>query len=936
MHVSMTIDFSAFGVATGTLNLITSGVTDGAAGSVIADGHVRFSGLAAGIPVTLDNEGLHNLTSVSTFSVGNLTLNNDGALVLGLNAANGVTYSGAADISAEGSITQVGAVDGPSLTLSAVDDAGTGFFDILLNNGANSITGELTATGQDITFTTSAVAGLTVGNIRTNAGADATINNGNDGDLTLISTGGAIVDTGTDSIVAAGTTSLAASSGGAASDITLNNIDHDFGVAVDADGASITLTDSNDIVLGDIGATGTLSVTARAGSITDNGDGAAVLDDIDVAGVTSLSASGNILLDDLYNDFDSDGILGAPADEVDATAANITLRDFDDINLGDIDTPGGLTVVAAGSIVDDGAAASPDGINVDGTTSLTAAVITVDDVANDFERLDAGAGAVTVNDRDNIALGSVAVTGDLSVNAVGAISDIDGETISVTGTTSLLAADAGLTNFFDIALDNGVHDFGNDSVALDLTLGDATTEVDARGANITLTDSDAIKLGAINAAGALSVTARGSITDTDGDAISVTGATSLTAQNVAGTEFFDIRLDGLDGDPVDRPHDFTTVAFLGEDFTIVDLNDITLNGTANSDAAADPTTAGGGSISVDTAGSPTLGVVNAGGAVTITSANELTIGTLTAEGDVTASSVGRFTITKVTSNSGAINFDTGENFAITGADREPLTADGNVILDAPAGTFFDPATGTLGRLADGLTFKSESGLIYFDLDQGFFVQAGGPAAPGLFALTFDGPAAAIRLATGDFLIGSESYLNEARSGTFNPFNSTATVTNENLLLVTNTTTPGSPGNFVLASTGDVRISLQNTSPIQGSQNGAGAVVEGDTFLSGTFEEITLFGTFGGLNGGNAAAGGFQTGGVSLGTPAFAFPAFTPDPAHTANGCVIGAGGVDCTPLGGATPVLEFEDGRLLGIKFVDPTEDEDDPFSNRGDEEEWE
>ena len=60
-----------------------------------------------------------------------------------------------------------------------------------------------------------------------------------------------------------------------------------------------------------------------------------------------------------------------------------------------------------------------------------------------------------------------------------------------------------------------------------------------------------------------------------------------------------------------------------------------------------------------------------------------------------------------------------------------------------------------------------------------------------------------------------------------------------------------------------------------------------------------------------------------------------DDSATVNGCVIGLVG-SCTAIGSLAPILEFEDGRFLGIKFVDPSEDEDDPFSNRGDEEAWE
>ena len=57
--------------------------------------------------------------------------------------------------------------------------------------------------------------------------------------------------------------------------------------------------------------------------------------------------------------------------------------------------------------------------------------------------------------------------------------------------------------------------------------------------------------------------------------------------------------------------------------------------------------------------------------------------------------------------------------------------------------------------------------------------------------------------------------------------------------------------------------------------------------------------------------------------------------NTVNGCVILVAS-SCQPIGSLSLSLDFPDGLLLGVKFLAPAEDLDDPFTNRGDEEEWE
>src|SRR5690606_3152809 len=107
------------------------------------------------------------------------------------------------------------------------------------------------------------------------------------------------------------------------------------------------------------------------------------------------------------------------------------------------------------------------------------------------------------------------------------------------------------------------------------TLDNAATHdfagsVSAAGGNVVLDDRNAIALGAIDTGGGdLIVRAGGSITDTDGEAVTVGGATTLVARS--GKSFFDIALDNAD------THDFAgPVSVTGEDIVLDDRSAIRL------------------------------------------------------------------------------------------------------------------------------------------------------------------------------------------------------------------------------------------------------------------------------------------------------------------------------------------------------------------------
>ncbi|HEY7803953.1 MAG TPA: hypothetical protein VIC30_05915, partial [Orrella sp.] len=157
--------------------------------------------------------------------------------------------------------------------------------------------------------------------------------------LDLTATAGEINQQG-GSVASTGTTNL-----GAATDITLGGANNDFST-VNADGAGITLTDTNSLTLGNVSASGnlgatagtdvvlsgdvsvdTLDLTATAGEINQQGGSVAS------TGITNLAAAKDIRLGGASNDFSA---------QVNATGADIELAAVNGVTLGDVTASGSL------------------------------------------------------------------------------------------------------------------------------------------------------------------------------------------------------------------------------------------------------------------------------------------------------------------------------------------------------------------------------------------------------------------------------------------------------------------------------------------------------------------------------------------------------------------------------------------------------------------
>jgi hypothetical protein len=251
----------------------------------------------------------------------------------------------------------------------------------------------------------------------------------------------------------------------------------------------------------------------------------------------------------------------------------------------------------------------------------------------------------------------------------------------------------------------------------------------------------------------------------------------------------------------------------------------------------------------------------------------------------------------------------------------PLSAFRSITLSAPNGSFDSSASVAGKDLPDGLTFRSQTGDITLDLQDGFVVQD----VAGTIPFTLDAPNGISRVRIGEagvpeFLgIGTADFLEQAQQPGFNPLFDTALVGDVDLFRVT--------GALALVARSPLTVRFQNT--LGTANEGGGATVLGRSYLGGTFDGISIFGSFKQAEGTIAALQGFRDA-AEVGE----LPVLLED-SNTVNGCAILVPSA-CQPIGSLLPALGYQDGLLLGIRFVAPTQDLDDPFTNRGDEEEWE
>lgn len=419
---------------------------DGAGNSIGADINTSFgtTSLSAATGITLDDSGtdFEGVVSASTSS-GSIILHDVDGITLGNVSGTNLSLT-ATDVSISSSVSTGVSLSG----FLSIYNTGNDLVTIGDSSDIDEATFEIAQGDLDKIAVSALFINSNGGNIQfqpTDASSSGKIDNfsvnaagtgSSAGDVTFGGSGPSSFEnftvsrsnsiSQTNSISVIGTTSLSADT-----TITMANTGNDFGGAVSAFGTNVSLVDSNSIILGDIDAGTNLTVSALGGSITDNGDGSASGDDINVSGTTSLSATGDITLDDAFNDFDG---------EVSFSGANVTLVDTDNISLGNSSASGNLSIAATGQIV-----GGTNTITVTGTTSLSAGAssfVAFANIGNDFgSTVTASAGGVHINDKNDLILGDITALNELvmyvnnSIEMRGTV-QASGTSISATGSST--------------------------------------------------------------------------------------------------------------------------------------------------------------------------------------------------------------------------------------------------------------------------------------------------------------------------------------------------------------------------------------------------------------------------------------------------------------------------------------------------------------------
>src|SRR5690606_13698132 len=251
-------------------------------------------------------------------------------------------------------------------------------------------------------------------------------------------------------------------------------------------------------------------------------------------------------------------------------------------------------------------------------------------------------------------------------------------TLSGLGGIDLSAAPVTVGGVLSAGSSGAAIDFGNAANDFGGRVDVSTYALGGGDALVTLVDDNAIQLGDVSA-GSLSVTAGGSITDTDDKVIAVSGATTMVARD--GGSFFDIRLDNEVGGAF--AHVLSGSAdnvFTGEDITVITALGLRLGAvTANADGTADSTISGSdGDVFVSASG----GTLELNGLVSVPGGFE-------AHGDQVVDAAGSVSVgglASISANHDIILDSASNDFGIVDA----MSSSGNVpLVDAGAITLRD-------------------------------------------------------------------------------------------------------------------------------------------------------------------------------------------------------------------------------------------------------
>jgi len=402
--------------------------------------------------------------TIST-GAGNISVRGQGGTTSGSGAAIGIDITNGTSFSTtSGNITFVG-------TGGAVTDNFTSGVSLFNGSSLSTVTGAISLTG-----TTNGTGTNAYGvKIQQNSFVAATGN----GSIAINGTGGAGASGAANEGVALFDNADVTSAGSGTIAITATGGANSH--------AFSTGSGSNDITIGGGSATGAITIAANSISIN--------------APNTTIQTTGTATLRQTTN---GTAIVVGSTNGVGATL-NLSDAELDSVNAGLLQ----IGDSNSGAISQSGA------VSLAGAVSFTtgANTITLTDASNDFNGAvslaNSGANLVQLTTVDQVDLGNVAVGGDLTLISGDFVSDSG--TIVVPGTLTVTAGTVPSPK--DVTLDGVSNNFG--------------TVVIARGNNVTLSDTNAIVLGASTVSAALTVTTAGAITQSG--ALSVTGVATLEA-----------------------------------------------------------------------------------------------------------------------------------------------------------------------------------------------------------------------------------------------------------------------------------------------------------------------------------------------------------------------------------------------------------------------
>jgi hypothetical protein len=616
------------------------------------------------------------LTTASNDFTGAVSLNNTGANAVSVTDTNAIvlgasTVGGSLTVSAGGAISQTGA-----LTVAGTSSFSAGANTITLTNGSNDFTGAVSlsnSNNNDVSVTDVNALVLGASTLGRN--------------LTVVANG-AITQTG--ALTVGGTSSFTAG----ANAITLANASNNFSGAVSFSNSgsnAVSVTDVNAIVLGASTIGGNLTVIAT-GDITQTGA-------LAVGGTSSFSAGANaITLTNASNNFTGAVSLNNSGNH------DVSVTDTNALVLGTSSLGRDLTVVASGTITQTGA------LTVAGTSSFTAGAnaITLTNASNDFSGAvsfsNSGANDVSVTDVNVLALGAGTFGGNLTVVTNGAITQAGA--LVVAGTSSFTAGANTIT------LTNASNNFTG-AVSLSNSGSNA----------VSVTDTNAIVLGASTIGGVLTVVANGTITQTG--AVVVAGTSSFTAGANAITL-------------THASNDFTgAVSFSNSganDVSVTDMNAIALGaGTfgGNLTVVANGTITQAGALVVAGASSFTAGA----NAIILTNASNNFTGPVSfsnsGANDVSVTDTNAFVLDAGTFGGNLTVVTNGaitQTGALVVAGTSSFTAGANAITLANASNDFTGAVNLSNSGANAMSLRDANGLILGTLSAangGITIVAGG-------------------------------------------------------------------------------------------------------------------------------------------------------------------------------------------------------------------